>query len=216
MALITSRWPALWMAGMGVISGIVSDLSLSLRVPHPLGQLDAPIYPGLIFGLVIALGIFLFGRTRIWGALIAFFVTVVAWIAAFKGCVVIYDGLALEPAIDYARLPLESDGSVDRESALRLKETARSNLFALVAAVIAGGAIGAGGTALGAAIAAPARRPDSWLLTTLVGAVSAIALFAVDSLIGAPPGYEFLALFVIWQAAVAASVGYNLGESRSY
>jgi len=212
----TSRSPTLWMAGLGIVSGVLSDLSLSLRVPHPLGLLDAPIYPGLIFGLAIALGLYLFGRTSLWGALVALLITAIAWIAAFRGCILVYDALAIDPTAGYQPLPLDESGSIDRSAALRLKDTAASNLFALIAGLIAGGAIGAGGTALGAAIVGPSRRPDAWLITMIVGAVCAVALFAIDTLIGAPPGYEFLALFVIWQATVAASVGYGIaGTGRT-
>lgn len=213
MTLLTSRAPALWMAGLGVISGVLSDLSLSLRVPHPLGLIEAPIYPGLIFGFAIALGLYLFGKTGLWGALLALLITVIAWVAAFRGCILIYDAFAVDLTADYSSSPLEENGSIDREAALRIKDAAGSNLFALTAGLIAGGAIGAGGTALGAAIVVPSRRPDAWLLAMFVGAVCAVALFAIDTLIGAPPGYEFLALFVIWQAAVAASVGYSIAGS---
>lgn len=214
MTLLTTRSPALWMAGLGVISGVLSDLSLSLRVPHPLGLLDAPIYPGLIFGLAIALGVYLFGKTGLWGALLVLLITAIAWVAAFRGCILIYDALAIDSTVVYEPPPLDEDGSIDREATLRLKDAAGANLFALTAGLLVGGAIGAGGTALGAAIVAPARRPDAWLLTMCVGAICAAALFAVDGLIGAPPGYEFLALFVVWQAAVAASVGYGIAANR--
>ena len=213
MTLLTARSAALWMAGMGVISGVLSDLSLSLSVPHPLGLLDAPIYPGLIFGLAIALGLYLLGKAGLPGALLALLITVIAWVAAFHGCILIYDALAIDPTAGYQPRPLDESGSIDREAALRLRDAVGSNLFALTASLIAGGAIGAGGTALGAAIVAPAGRSYAWLLTTFVGAVCAVALFAIDTLIGAPPGYEFLALFVVWQAAVAASVGYGIAGS---
>ncbi len=69
------------------------------------------------------------------------------------------------------------------------------------------GAIGAAGTMLGGAITLPAlRRLPDWLLTVGVGAVAGLLVEPAARM----PDDSFLLLFLVWQAAVAACIGYAL------
>ncbi len=212
MARLTTRVPSLWMAGFGIVSGVASDLSLSLPVPDLLERVGAPVYPGLLFGLAVAAGVYLFAGASWARALFVLVFTALAWVAAFRGCAAIYEALAADwLAAQGMTPPLATDGSIDSTEALRLKDALKSNLIPLLASLMAAGAIGAGGTALGAALAVPAlRHPIAWLSTTSIGALCALGLFVGDALIGSPPGLEFTGLFVIWQALVAATIGYGL------
>jgi hypothetical protein len=74
-----------------------------------------------------------------------------------------------------------------------------------VLAGLVGGAIGAGLTAFGAGIPAQAiRRPAAWGLIVIAGALFGLLLYPAASL-------DFVALlFVPWQSAVAACIGYGL------
>ena len=215
MARLTTRVPSLWMAGFGILSGLLSDVSLALPVPPPLDLIGAPLYPGLLFGLAIAAGVYLFGGASWWRALLVLALTLIAWIAAFRGCVAIYEALAADWLVAQGAAPIAPNRSIDPAEALRLKDALKSNLIPLIASLMAAGAIGAGGTALGAAFVVPAlRHPIAWLSTASIGALCALGLFLGDALIGSPPGLEFTGLFVIWQALVAATIGYGLRFRR--
>lgn len=211
MARLTTRIPSLWMAGFGIVSGLLSDVSLALPLPGVLALAEAPIYPGLCFGLAIAAGAYLFGGASAWRALLVLVLTLIAWIAAFHGSVFLYEALAADWLITQDMAPFAPGGSMDPAEALRLKDALKGNLVPLIASLMVGGAIGAGGTALGAAAAVRRlRHPIAWLSTASIGALCALGLFLGDALIGSPPGLEFTALFVTWQALVAASIGYGM------
>ena len=211
MARLTTHAPSLWMAGFGIVSGLLSDMSLSLPLPGVLGLIEAPIYPGLMFGLAIAAGAYLFGGASWWRAGLVLALTLIAWIAAFRGSVMIYEALAADWIAGQGAAPFSSGGPIDPAEALRLKDALKANLLPLIASLMAGGAIGAGGTALGAAIVVPRlRHPIAWLSTASIGALCALGLFLGDALLGSLPGLEFTGLFVVWQALVAASIGYGM------
>jgi hypothetical protein len=74
-----------------------------------------------------------------------------------------------------------------------------------VLAGLVGGAIGAGLTAFGAGIAAQAiRRPEAWGLIVGTGMLFGLLLYPAARL------DQIMLLFVPWQAAVAACIGYGL------
>jgi hypothetical protein len=67
------------------------------------------------------------------------------------------------------------------------------------------GAVGAGLTAFGTGIAAvPIRRPEAWMLIVLTGAIVGLLLYPAALL------DSIILLFVPWQAAVAAVIGFGL------
>lgn len=69
------------------------------------------------------------------------------------------------------------------------------------------GAIGAAGTILGGALTHKRLRdPISWILTVGVGAIAGLLVVPEARSVE----QDFLLLFVVWQAAVAACIGYAL------
>ncbi len=162
----------LWLAGGGAVSGLLSSFA-----PEAAGQIkifNVPVYPGPLFALVIAFGVYRWGKASWWAALLAFAVTVAAWVAAMRGIYMVTD--------DAAR---------------------NFYLGGLVA-----GTIGAAGTMAGGAITLPAlRRLPDWLLTLGVGAAAGLL---VGPELQLPGDKNFLLLFMFWQTAVAACVGYAL------
>jgi hypothetical protein len=87
------------------------------------------------------------------------------------------------------------------------EEGAKASREALgwVMAGLIGGAIGAGLTAFGAGVAARSiRRPQAWSMIVIVGAILGLLLYPAALI-------DVIAiLFVPWQAAVAAAVGYGI------
>ena len=84
--------PVLWLAGLGALSGLLSGL-VGPAVEH-IKVLGVPVYPGPLFGLVIAFGVYRWGKTSWWVAVLALVVTVGAWIAAVRGFHIVTDNAA--------------------------------------------------------------------------------------------------------------------------
>lgn len=81
--------PVLWLAGLGAVSGLLS--SIAPEAAEHIKLLGVAIYPGALFGLVIGFGVYRWGKASWWAALLAFAVTVAAWIAAMRGFHVVTD-----------------------------------------------------------------------------------------------------------------------------
>ena len=75
--------PVLWLSGLGLISGLLSGFGLDAT--ENVKVLGVPIYPGSLFGLVIAFGVYRWGKVNWWAAVLALVVTVAAWIAPING-----------------------------------------------------------------------------------------------------------------------------------
>ncbi len=75
--------PVLWLAGLGALSGLLS--SIGFGPAEHIKVLGVAVYPGVLFGLVIAFGIYRWGKASWWAALLALVVTVAVWIAAVRG-----------------------------------------------------------------------------------------------------------------------------------
>ena len=75
--------PVLWLSGLGLISGLMS--SIGLEAAEHIKVLGVPIYPGPLFGLVIAFGVYRWGKASWWAAILVLVVTIAAWIAAMRG-----------------------------------------------------------------------------------------------------------------------------------
>ncbi len=80
-----------WLAGLGVLSGLLSGL-VGPAVEH-IKVLGVPVYPGPMFGLVIAFGVYRWGKASWWAAVLALVVTVGAWIAAVRGFHIVTDNV---------------------------------------------------------------------------------------------------------------------------
>ena len=72
----------------GILSAVVSD-----SVPKALQPVlnDSSAHPGLLFGLVVGLGVWWAGERRAWAIALAFLVTVLAWSASFHTALWIYE-----------------------------------------------------------------------------------------------------------------------------
>ena len=75
--------PVLWLSGLGLISGLLT--SIPPAAAERVTVLGVPIHPGALFGLVIAFGIYRWGKASWWAAVLALVFTAAAWIAAMRG-----------------------------------------------------------------------------------------------------------------------------------
>jgi hypothetical protein len=189
MAFATSigggQRPALAVAGLGLVSGLLSatvGFDLEPAWLRPVGAvffLDAgPVPIGFFYGVAIGLGVWL-ATGNAWTLPVLPVVVMYAWSAAIQ-------------------------------VAIRLQRNIDDDPH-LIAASLAAGAVGAGITHAGCALFAPGlRRPARIALTCIVGAVAGLLLF-----MGQRKWLDERLLFVIWQPAVAFCIGLGLGGWRS-
>jgi hypothetical protein len=179
------RRPALAMAGLGLLSGL---LSATVGLEHELAWLkpvamifflDAgPLPIGFFFGAAVALGAWM-ATGNAWALPVVPVATMYAWSAAIQ-------------------------------VAIRLQRNVDDDPH-LVAASLAAGAIGAVITHLGCAIFAPGlRRPARIAVTCAVGALAGLLLYA-----GQRKWVDERLLFIVWQPAVAFCIGLGLGSWRA-
>ncbi len=84
--------PVLWLSGLGLISGLLS--SIAPEAAERVTALGVPLYPAPLFGLVIAFGVYRWGKANWWAAVLALVVTVLAWVAAVRGFHIVTDDAA--------------------------------------------------------------------------------------------------------------------------
>jgi hypothetical protein len=177
--------PDITMAGLGLISGILSatvgyDLEIGFLKPvAPLFFLDVgPMPIGFFFGAAVAFGIWWWTRNP-WSVPVLLVTTMYAWSAAIQ-------------------------------IAIRLQRNVDDDPH-LIAASLAAGAVGAGLTHLGCALFSPGlRQPMRIALTCGVG-----ALFGLLFFFGQRKFIDERLLFVVWQPAVAFCIGMALaGRNR--
>ncbi len=181
-------------AGIGVLTGLASSLSSPLPELR-LGDSEivlnterTPLHAGIAFGAGVALILWLWASRDLGKCLLAMGLTVLGWIAA------------VNTAHDVMSFIATSELFGTEEGAKEARQT-----LGLLLGLPVAGAVGAGLTAFGAGIAAPAiRRPAAWGLVVLVGAAFGLMIY---------PASWFdtvAAMYVPWQAAVAASIAYGL------
>ncbi len=142
-----------------------------------------PLLPGIYFGLVICLGIFLWEERGPFELLVVLAGIAIAWILAYRTALSVHDFLNQFRDGDSRQLPY---------------------IFAITGLV--SGLVGSLGTVIAVSLASPDFREHSdWLRTIALGTAAGALLYFGD----APPA-TFLPLFIVWQAAVAASVAYGL------
>ena len=165
------RLPVLWLAILGIVSGVLSTYAPDALEKYTI--LEVPIYQGFVFGLVIGCGIFRWGNESWASALLALVVTIAAWIAAVRGFNLITDD-------------------------------AKTNLY--IGSLLAG-AVGAAGAIIGGAFTIQKlRNPRFLIMTVFVGALAGLLVVPEAQ----SSTENFLLLLVVWQAVVAASIGYAL------
>jgi hypothetical protein len=174
--------PAVVMAGLGLVSGLLSawwfTLDYQPQFLRPVADLflldTGPMPIGVFFALVIAVAMTRWARPS-WAAVIGFLVTMYAWSFAVH-------------------------------TAIRLQRN-RDDDPHLFAAGLCAGALGAGLTHLGVALfVRELRAPARIALTCAVGAVAGLLLY-----LGQRKVIDERLLFVIWQPAVAFCIGRGLG-----
>lgn len=186
-AISSSSWrqrPALVMAALGLVSGILSaTVGYDFELPwlKPVGAvffLDAgPVPIGVFFGLAVALSLWIW-TGNVWALPVLPVTTMYAWSAAIQ-------------------------------VAIRLQRSTDDDPH-LIAASLAAGAVGAGLTHLGCAILAPELRRPRWIaVTCVVGALAGLLLF-----MGQRKIVDERLLFLVWQPAVALCVGLGVNRNR--
>ena len=187
------------MAGVGAFTGLISSLPTFLpdmRLEDPDILINAqgiPLHAGIAFGAGIALMLWLWENRDLSKCLLAMALTLVGWLAA------------VNTANDVMQAVVSSElfGTVQGAKASR-------EIVGWILAGLVGGAIGAGLTAFGAGISAPAlRRPEIWGLIVGAGALLGLLLYPAASL------DLIVLLFIPWQAAVAALIAYGLTRPRA-
>ena len=182
------------MAGAGALTGLISS------IPSPLPDMrleegglvlnaeGVPLHAGIAFGIGIGLMMWLWASRDPAKCLLAVALVLIGWLAAVNTANDVFQaivGLELFGTVQGAKASRESVG--------------------LLLAGLSGGAIGAGLTAFGCGIPAePIRRPKSWILIVVVGALLGVLLYPAADL------NALILLFVPWQALVAASIAYGL------
>lgn len=172
--------PDITMAGLGLISGILSatfgqDLEIGLLKPvAPLFFLDVgPMPIGFFFGAAVAFGIWWWTRNT-WSVPVLLITTMYAWSAAIQ-------------------------------VAIRLQRNADDDPH-LIAASLGAGAVGAGLTHLGCALfSRDLRRPMRIAVTCGVGALAGMLFY-----LGQRKLIDERLLYLVWQPAVAFCIGMGL------
>jgi len=214
------------LAGLAVISALLttylgSDPWKVLQIDWWDKDVPTPILPGLYFGLVLGAAIYLWTSRNAFNVFAVLIVTVVAWIAAHHTAVTIYrfhddwahdlqDQFAqhLNALIEQYRAMLPSSvppGALPNAAAPPRIEYPYTFAVGGVLAGLVGSAI----TAFGVSIAsADFRTVENWLRTLAIGTAAGVLLQWPELKI--TPDFSIILLYLIWQPAVAASIGYGL------
>jgi hypothetical protein len=187
-------WAVATMAGVGILTGLISSVPSPLpemRLEDPGVLLNAkgiPLHAGIAFGAGVALMMWMWTTRDPAKCLLTMALTLIGWLAA------------VNTANDVFQAIVGSDLFGTAEGAKASREA-----VGLLLAGLSGGAIGAGLTAFGTGIAAESiRRPKSWVLIVVVGALLGVLLYPAADL------NALVLLFVPWQAMVGAAIAYGL------
>jgi hypothetical protein len=148
----------------------------------------APLLPAIYFGLVLCLGVFLWEKKGPLDLAVVLVGVAIAWILAWRTAISVHDFLNHLQAGDIT-IP-----------------GGRKFPYVFAFAGLVAGLVGSLGTVIAVSLASPDFREHSdWLRTIALGTIAGALLHFGDT-----PNETFLPLFIAWQAAVAASVGYGL------
>lgn len=181
----------------GVVTGLISGLVPSPIPEIKLGSLDwvisssyAPLHAGVAFAAMLAAALWRLGDHSPLACVSAFFSTVFAWLAAVNTTISLVGEL----------------GDMKPFGGAANAQGVWEGVLWTVSGMISG-AIGASLTLYGAAgAAARLHRTEAWVIVTLVGAAAGAVLYPTAA------AQHLVALFVVWQAAVAAAIGYELKQ----
>jgi hypothetical protein len=200
---ITAWRAALIFGGLGLASGAlstqISELFATDLWPSPL--------TGVAFGIAVCLALYLSVRPKWLLLAIAFLAVQLTWRAAIETAISVEEAMRRSSPLNVSQVldsvmaqapELNNSGTL-----AQAKPFSRLDRNMLLPGLIAG-AVGAIGTWLGAAFcAARLRRPAAFALTVATGSIAGL-LLAVD----------LFALFLVWQTAVAASIGFMIVPPR--
>lgn len=175
---------ALFLAALAVVSALLTNYVTYVPNTDNFPALaDTPVLPGIYFGLVICIGIFLWEERRPLKLFIVLVGVVIAWVLAYRTAISVHDFLNQFRDGDSSKLPY---------------------IFAITGLVA--GLVGSLVTVIAVSLVVPDfREHGDWLRTIALGTVAGALTHFGD----APPA-SFLPLFIVWQVAVAASVAYGL------
>jgi hypothetical protein len=182
------------------VLAVVSALLTNFLPSDPWGLLMVgperdriPLLPGVYFGAVLLIGLVLNEERRPLGLAVALAATVVAWICAWKTGYEIYMRLdRYSPTSDVL-------GSVDARAP-----------YLLAAAGLIAGMVGSLITLAGMSFAGRGLRTAAcWTRTVSIGALAGM-LLGLNGVME-----SMLPLFLVWQPAVAASIGQALARPGS-
>lgn len=209
-------------AALGVLTGVLSWLAGKYANPEvlrfsfwPFGQATgaAPILPGVVFGLLVGSCCRAFG-SRDWLKLaVALLMTTAAWIAAWDLTAKADSRLGnfheLADLFATQSNPEQGPDIAPRVDMAAVRGSMEKLPFRNTISFGIGGLVGGFGTCLAVALAnARFRRPGAWLLTLLVATI----LGALEPLYDLMGEAGLLALFVLWQSAVIASIARGLAR----
>jgi hypothetical protein len=178
------------LAALAVLSALLTQFAptdpwriLRLESIHG-SDLSAPILPGIYFGSVLAVGAYAWKRNSLLAAGIIVVGTAIAWIVAWECALRTFSHLdqfrpTTEPSFLRGRAPIA---------------------FFMIAGVV-GGFVGGALTLVGISVAVPDFRTiNNWSRTLLVSSLAGMLLVSDK---------DWWALFIVWQAAVAASIAFG-------
>jgi hypothetical protein len=182
------------MAALGMATALISSLPSPLpdiRLSDPDILINAravPLHAGIAFGAMLAGVLWLWVNRDPAKCFLAMMLTLAGWLAAVNTANDVIN------TIQGSALFGTAEGA----------KAYREMLGWLIGGLL-GGAVGAGLTAFGIGIAAiPIRRPEAWMLIVVVGALAGLLLYPAALL------DAIILLFVPWQTAVAAAIGFGL------
>ena len=178
---------ALFLAALAVVSALVSNFFPYVPNTDNFPTLGgAPLLPGIYFGIVLCIGVFLWEKKGPLELAVVLVGVIIAWILAWRTALSVHDFL----------------------NQFHAGEIPDSRKFPYIFAIagMLSGLVGSLGTVIAVSLVSPDFREHSdWLRTIALGTVAGALLHFGDA-----PNGTFLPLFIVWQAAVAASVGYGL------
>lgn len=193
---VSAQQRALIMAALGVGSGLLSTvLGADVEIGRIFGY---PTLPGFYFGVVLAIGAWLFATRSPLALVVIFVATIVAWVIALQ--IAIWVNLSLD------EITKTGTGLAAGTRAFWIMATSG----------LCGGLTG--GLLTAAAVASVCkdfRRRENFVRAIIIGGVAGLLLVFFDdnkgwAPVALPSHQQLLPLYVVWQAAVAATVGYGL------
>lgn len=186
---LSAQRAALFLAALGVVSALLSNFVTYVPNTDNFPTLGgAPLLPAVYFGLVLCLGVFLWEKKGLLDLAVVLAGVAIAWILAWR------TAISVDDFLNHLRA-----GDITIPGGSKFP-------YAFAIAGLVAGLVGSLGTVIAVSLASPDFREHSdWLRTIALGTIAGALMHFGDL-----PNGTFLPLFIVWQGAVAASVGYGL------